>query len=100
MADFTYQIKSEVTPTDIKPGQQVNMKIELTEVTGGEVKYVQMSIPEYGEWISLSPKGEGVYSTSYNVPYEAPYGIHTIKAYAISADGKRGPVDTFTVNIK
>ena len=99
MADFTYQIKSEVTPTEIKPGQQISMKIELTEVIG-EVKYVQMSIPEYGEWISLSPKGEGVYSTTYYVPYEAPYGTYTVKAYAISADGKRGPVDTFTVDVK
>lgn len=95
--EFNYKLQAELNPTTASVGTTVTLTARISEVTGGEVNSVQVSIPEYGWWSRLGNLGEGTWRGSESVPYGAPPGRVNIRVYAVSKDGKRGPQTTVPI---
>ncbi len=101
MAEFTYNISASIEPPRGKVGETVKIAATVTDVEGGDIRNVVMSVPQYGVMEYLRAAGDGdTYSANFTIPWEAPSANYDLRVYATSTDNERGPQErlTFTVS--
>ncbi len=98
MADFSCNINATIEPPSAKPGDTIRIKADVSDVQG-EIRHVILSVPQYGMVETLKPQGDGSYSLSYTIPWEAPSTTYDLRLYATSTEGERSEPErlNFTV---
>lgn len=90
MAGLTYRMGITFSPQTVAAGQPISVEVRLSDVVG-EVSRVHLYVPEGGIFETLEPQGDGRYTLTRSVPYEAPPGTYNVYFYATDSQGNRGP---------
>lgn len=99
MASLSYDMSVRLEPESPVIGEWVEVVAELANVTEA-IRSVQASIAEYDVFLSLQPRGDGVFGTRAFVPWEADPGQYVATVWAVSASGTAGPRLRVPVQVK
>lgn len=90
MAGLHYEMSVRIEPENPVPGGWVDVVAELKNITG-EIRNVQASIADYDFFVTLQPRGEGLFTTRAFVPWETDPGQYVATVWGVSTSGDPGP---------